>query len=52
MKDKTIKALAGITGLTILEITALTLGYDGMLFGVVIAAIAGLAGYTIGRKTS
>jgi len=36
-----------IAGLVILEITALIKGIDGMLFGTVIAVIAGLAGYTI-----
>lgn len=36
-----------IIGLVLLEALALYLGYNGALFGAVIALIAGLAGYTI-----
>lgn len=47
---KTIKACFAIGCLTVIESIALLKGVDGALFAVVIAAIAGLGGYTIGRK--
>ena len=36
-----------IIGLVILEVMALRHGIDGVLFSVVIALIAGLAGYSV-----
>jgi len=36
-----------IAGLVILEVIALQRGIDGALFSVVIAIIAGLAGYSV-----
>jgi len=42
-----LKVLAAIFCITALEIVALCKGIDGYLFGIVIAALAGLAGYEI-----
>jgi len=44
--DKTIVALS-ITGIVILQAIALIKGVDGTLYGMSIAAIAGLGGYAI-----
>lgn len=43
------KVLTAIICITILEGIALFLGINGAIFGVAIAAIAGLGGYTIGQ---
>lgn len=43
------KVLAAIICITILEGIALFRGIDGAVFGVAIAAIAGLGGYTISQ---
>lgn len=45
MKNKSI-ILTAISGIIVLEIIALLKGIDGALFGFVIAAISGLAGWT------
>ena len=50
MKDDTIKVLAAIGSLTILEAIALVSGINGTLFGVVVAAIAGLGGYMFAKR--
>lgn len=34
--------------ITAIEVVALVAGIDGALFGIVIAAIAGLGGFTVG----
>jgi len=39
--------IVAILCITALEVVALTQGVDGAVFGVVIAAIAGLGGYEI-----
>ena len=39
--------ISAIFGIVILEIVALLKGIDGILFSLVIATIAGLAGWTI-----
>ena len=44
---KTSVIITAIICLCILEIVALYMGIDGTLFTIVIAAIAGLAGWTI-----
>lgn len=51
MEDKTILKMWAISVLGALEGVALVMGIDGTLFGAVIAAIAGIAGYEIGKKT-
>ena len=54
MEDKRIYdvriAMAGIISLTAMEITALLIGINGLLFTVVIAAVAGIAGYNLRKK--
>ena len=47
MNDKTIITITGIGSIVVLESIALFNGIDGALFGLVIAAISGLAGYKI-----
>jgi len=47
--ERMVKAIVAISCLTVLEMTALIMGVDGAVFSVVIAAIAGLGGYTIGK---
>lgn len=42
--------VAAIIGLVALEYRALSLGIDGMLFSLVVGAIAGLAGYELGKR--
>jgi len=47
MQDKTIKTICAIFGIVILDGIALLSGIDGTLFALSIAALAGLAGYTL-----
>lgn len=47
MEDKWKVACLAIICLTILEIAAMLVGINGYLFGVIVAAIAALAGYKI-----
>jgi len=48
---KLVKTIVSISCITAIEITALCLGYDGAILAGVIAAIAGIGGYTIGKTT-
>lgn len=50
MNDKAVKACVAMGCLTALEAVALIKNVDGALFAVIIAAIAGIGGFTIGRK--
>lgn len=50
MKDKTILAMWGATLVTFLEALAILKGIDGALFGTVVAVIAGLCGYHVGKE--
>ena len=51
--ERLVKTCVAIGALTTLEMTALIMQVDGALFVPVVAAIAGLAGFEIGkRKTS
>jgi len=52
MKDKTLITIIAIISIVILEAIALLQGIDGQIFATVISIIAGLGGYTIGRKIS
>ena len=45
-----VKSIVAMACLTTLEMTALIMGVDGAVFAVVVAAVAGLGGYTIGKK--
>jgi len=47
MKDGTIKCLAAIFAIVVLESIALCNGIDGVLLGTVIAVLAGLGGYSL-----
>jgi len=37
-----------IAGLVVLEVAAIIAGIDGAYFGIVVAAVAALAGFTVG----
>ena len=47
MKDKTIITVAAIGAITAIEMAALSMGLNGMLLTLSVAAIAGLGGYEI-----
>lgn len=47
MKDKTIIAIGAIVSILILDIFALSLGYNGTGLMLAIASIAGIAGYEV-----
>lgn len=42
--------ITAIICLTLLELVALAMGFNGTLFTIIVAAIAGLAGYNIKGK--
>lgn len=46
------KTIAAIAGLVIIEVVALFNGIDGVMFGSVVAAIAGLGGYNLRKAIS
>jgi len=52
MKDKTLITITAIISIVILEIVAMIKGIDGQIFATVISVLAGLGGYTVGRKIS
>jgi len=52
MNDKTLITIIAIISIVILEAIALIMGIDGQIFATVISVIAGLGGYTVGRKIS
>jgi hypothetical protein len=52
MAKQRIEAIAAMICITILEGIALMKGIDGMFLSTVIAIIAGLGGFWIGRATS
>ena len=52
MTDKTLITIIAIISIAVLEVIALLKGIDGQIFATVISIIAGLGGYTIGRKVS
>jgi len=52
MTDKTLITIIAIISIAVLEVIALLKGIDGQIFATVISIIAGLGGYTIGRKIS
>lgn len=52
MIDKNILAIAGIMAITVLESVAMIVQQDGAYFGLIIATIAGLAGYSIAQQES
>jgi len=48
MKDSTLIKCFSMAGITIVSVTALLLGYDSVLLSLVLSAIAGLGGYSLG----
>ena len=52
MTDKTLITIIAMLMIVILEIVALLKGIDGQIFATVISVLAGLGGYTIGKKVS
>ena len=53
MNEKTIKALKPITAMiciTVIEAFAIYSNIDGVLLSVIVATLAGLGGFTAGRK--
>lgn len=50
MNDDTIKCVAAIAGIVLIEIVALLNGIDGVLLSATIAVIAGLGGYALRPK--
>ena len=52
MKDNTIKACVAMACVTIIEVYAVSQGIDGVGLAAVVAALTGLGGYAIGKKTT
>lgn len=50
MKDETIKSLTAMGCITILSATALSMGINGTLLSLCLAALAGLGGYALGKR--
>lgn len=48
---KTIEAVAGMICITAIELYAISQGIDGSILSVVVGILAGLGGYTLGKKT-
>jgi len=51
MKEKTIKSLFAMALIAGLEAIALVMGVDGTMLSLAVAALAGLGGYELGRRT-
>lgn len=49
MKDAATQGCVAIVGLTVLESVAMLTGNDGTLFLPVVAAVAGIGGFSIGK---
>lgn len=49
-KNRVALAIVAITWISILEIVAMHYDINGALFGIVIAAVAGLGGYGLSKK--
>jgi len=47
MEDQTLKVLAAIVGLVVLECVAMFCGINGTVLRLVVIAVAGLAGFTL-----
>lgn len=50
MEDKTILGCVAIGAITVLEAVALYMGVNGTVLAAVVAAIAGIAGYQVGKR--
>ena len=52
VKDVTIKALAAIASITVIECYALSLGVNGVALAATIGGLAGLGGYFLAKRQS
>lgn len=52
MNDKTFLSGVAIIGLVVLESIAMLSGNDGAYFTIIAAAVAGIAGYSLGQQES
>lgn len=52
MEDKTVLGIVAIGAIAVLEGIALYAGVDGAILSTVVAFIAGIAGYTVGKRSS
>lgn len=52
MSETTLKVIVAIICITVLEVTALLVGFNGSLLRFVLVVIAGLCGFTVGKKTN
>lgn len=50
MKDKTILSTVAILAVVVLEVTWITTGHNHSSFTLCLGIVAGLAGFTVGRK--
>ena len=51
MKDETMKSLAAIGGITLIEIVALLNGINGTMLATTIGILGGLGGYFIAKRS-
>lgn len=51
LKDETIKSLTAMSCITILSAIALAMGINGTLLSLGLAALAGLGGYALGKRS-
>ncbi len=51
MKDETIKAMTAMGCITILSAIAIAQGINGTLLSLCLAALAGLGGYALGKRS-
>lgn len=52
MSDQTILIIVALICITLIEVTALFLGFNGALLTLVIGALAGLVGYEVKARKS
>lgn len=50
MKDETLKAMMAMGCVTVLEIAALMMGFNGTILSLAVAALAGLGGYALAKR--
>ena len=51
MDSETIRVLVAVSAITLLEVIALILGYNGTVLSLSVGALAGLGGYELAKKT-
>ncbi len=47
MEDATVIKIVAVVAITVLEAAAILTGLDGAYFGIVVAAVGGIAGYEL-----